>query len=548
MSLADRVRGRLRRGEPRVDADALIRRIAALDRFARASAPHVPQERVRPATDLVNRAGGRLALSRDHTVVALAGATGSGKSSLFNRLSGMELSKVGVRRPTTGLTHASVWSPAGADGLLEWLGVPPDRRFNRPDDTDADLGGLVLLDLPDFDSVNEQHRAEVDRLLQLVDLIVWVTDPQKYADQIIHDQYLRTFHRHHESTVVVLNQADRLSDADIARCLADLTNLLGRDGLGSVPVLAVSATVPRPGIEPLREVLRTAVAERMAALRRLAADVDGAADRLGPLVAGAADIDAIDRATTERLIDALASSAGVPAVGAAAEKAYRFRAGKSTGWPLTRWLRRARVDPLRRLRLGLANRGDEASSLPAATPTERSAATLAVRRLADRAANGLSDPWPAAVTRAARSHDADLPDALDRAVVGTDLGLDRKPLWWRFVGLVQWLLTLIALGGAIWLLVRLAVIAIGLPSFQITEVGRVPLATILLVGGVLAGLLLRLLVKPLVAVGARRAGRRARARLHSAVGQVSRDLVVSPVRDVLADYSTAKEALREARR
>jgi len=152
------------------------------------------------------------------------------------------------------------------------------------------------------------------------------------------------------------------------------------------------------------------------------------------------------------------------------------------------------------------------------------------------------------VTRAARSHDADLPDALDRAVVGTDLGLDRKPLWWRFVGLVQWLLTLIALGGAIWLLVRLAVIAIGLPSFQITEVGRVPLATILLVGGVLAGLLLRLLVKPLVAVGARRAGRRARARLHSAVGQVSRDLVVSPVRDVLADYSTAKEALREARR
>ena len=111
MSLTDRVRGRRRRGEPKVDADALLRRITALDRFARASSAHVPQNDLRPATDLVTRAGRRLALSRDHTVVALAGATGSGKSSLFNRLSEMDLSKVGVRRPTTGLAHACVWSP-----------------------------------------------------------------------------------------------------------------------------------------------------------------------------------------------------------------------------------------------------------------------------------------------------------------------------------------------------------------------------------------------------------------------------------------------------
>jgi GTP-binding protein EngB required for normal cell division len=486
-------------------------------------------------------------------VVALAGATGSGKSSLFNRLSEMDLSKVGVRRPTTGLTHACVWSPGGATELLEWLGIPPDRRFNRQPPTDDengddDLGGLVLLDLPDFDSVDERHRAEVDRLLVLVDLIVWVTDPQKYADQVIHDQYLRTFHRHHESTVVVLNQADRLTDTDIARCIADLASLLDRDGLAAVPTMAVSATSARPGIEPLRQVLRKAVAERMAALRRLAADVEGAAERLAPLMAGAADTDAIDRATTERLTDSLADSAGVPAVADAAERAYKFRAGKSIGWPLTRWLRTARVDPLRRLRLGIANRGDDASSLPPATPTQRSAATLAVRALADRAGAGLSAPWPAAVMAAARSHDGDLPDALDRAVVGTDLGLDRKPIWWRFIGLLQWLVTLTALAGAVWLLARALVLVIGLPSFDVMSVGRVPLPTILLVGGVLAGLLLSLLVKPLVAVGARRAGRRARARLHSAVGEVSRDLVVSPVRAVLSDYSTAKEALREARR
>jgi len=53
------------------------------------------------ATEVLGRAGARLRLSADHTVVALAGATGSGKSSTFNALTGLELSAVGVRRPTT---------------------------------------------------------------------------------------------------------------------------------------------------------------------------------------------------------------------------------------------------------------------------------------------------------------------------------------------------------------------------------------------------------------------------------------------------------------
>jgi predicted GTPase len=37
---------------------------------------------------LLRRAGERLRLSANHTVVALAGGTGSGKSTLFNALSG----------------------------------------------------------------------------------------------------------------------------------------------------------------------------------------------------------------------------------------------------------------------------------------------------------------------------------------------------------------------------------------------------------------------------------------------------------------------------
>jgi hypothetical protein len=226
-----------------------------------------------------------------------------------------------------------------------------------------------------------------------------------------------------------------------------------------------------------------------------------------------------------------------------------MRAGKSMGWPLMRWIRRARPDPLRRLRLGRANAGAaSASSLPAPSAADRSSATLAVRALADHAAVGLPHPWPEALSEAARAHTADLPDALDRAVVATDLGVDRKPLWWRGIGGLQWLVTLVALAGALWLLVRIALIAIGLPTLDLIQVGRVPLATVMLVGGLLAGILIGLLVKPMVAIGARHAASRAEGRLRAAVTEVARDLVVTPVRHVLHQYAEARAALTDAQR
>src|SRR5690606_15305226 len=99
-----------------------------------------------------------------HTVVAVAGATGSGKSSLFNALAGRPLADVGVRRPTTAITEAAVFG-GGAGELLDWLGVTR-RHVLTTDDDDDDLTGLVLLDLPDHDSVEAAHRDEVDRLVQ----------------------------------------------------------------------------------------------------------------------------------------------------------------------------------------------------------------------------------------------------------------------------------------------------------------------------------------------------------------------------------------------
>ena len=50
-------------------------------------------------------------------------------------------------------------------------------------------------------------------MVELVDLLVWVADPQKYADAALHDGYLRPLAGHGDAMVVVLNQADRLDDA-----------------------------------------------------------------------------------------------------------------------------------------------------------------------------------------------------------------------------------------------------------------------------------------------------------------------------------------------
>ena len=553
MSLVERVKQVVPRQGRAVDADQMVTRADALRRFVAAAEGHVPEDRLVTARTVIDRAGERLALSRAHTVVALAGATGSGKSSLFNAVSRLQISQVGVRRPTTGVAHACVWGTEGAGALLDWLGVPPSRRFVRESALDADdelaLRGLVLLDLPDFDSVDASHRIEVDRLLRLVDLVVWVMDPQKYADKVVHEQYLRQFQRHREVMVVVLNQADRLTRADAERCVADLRRLLEADGLDGVPAFTTSAK-GQPGLDRLREQLEKAVGGRRAALQRLTADLSSAVESLGHFVDADLDPDRIERAGVDQLAGALSAAAGVPIVAGATERTYRHRAGAVLGWPVARWIRRVRPDPLRRLHL---DRGDHpelpaATSLPEATVAQRAAVALATRGVAERVSEGLPEPWPEAVAAASRSRLHDVPDALDVAVARADLGVATRPLWWRAVGSAQWLGALVALAGLTWLIVRYLLLFLGLPDLSGPDVGRVPLPTVMLAGGLLFGLLTSIVVRPIVNRAARRVRLRVERRLRLAIAEVAATYIVAPIREVLRAYADARHALDAARR
>jgi GTP-binding protein EngB required for normal cell division len=254
-----------------------LTRIAA----GRSGSEGFSQELVTDAETLLRRSGERMRMSASHTVVALAGGTGSGKSSLFNALAGAAFSPAGVMRPTTKHLHACVWGMEGAAPLLDWLGVQRRHRYARAsalDEGEATLTGLLLLDLPDHDSVVTGSAAMVDRLVKLADMLVWVLDPLKYADASVHQRYLMPLSGHAAVTTVVLNQSDTLSPDQVADCTADLRRLLDAEGLMETPVLVTSAATGA-GLDELRRTLAGAVAARRAASDRITADIDALLER-----------------------------------------------------------------------------------------------------------------------------------------------------------------------------------------------------------------------------------------------------------------------------
>ena len=239
------------------------------------------EELLTEAEALLRRSGERMRMSATHTVVALAGGTGSGKSTLFNALAGANFSPAGVTRPTTKHSHACVWGMEGAAPLLDWLGVQRRHRYARAsalDEGEASLTGLLLLDLPDHDSVVTGSAAMVDRLVKLADMLVWVLDPLKYADASVHRRYLVPLAGHAAVTTIVLNQVDTLSPDQAADCEADLRRLLDAEGLTEIPVLVTSATAGT-GLDELRRALAGAVAARQAITERIAADIDALLER-----------------------------------------------------------------------------------------------------------------------------------------------------------------------------------------------------------------------------------------------------------------------------
>ncbi len=535
---------------------SLAGRVAALDEAVGLARGRLPEAVLDQAAAVVDRARERAALSGEYTVVALAGATGSGKSSLLNALAQARVAEPGVRRPTTGRPVAVI-VPAGrserstdhahgADDLLDWLDVQ-ERHVATSRALQESATGLVLLDLPDHDSVVTEHRAIAERLYDRVDLLVWVVDPQKYADAALHARYLRGLREHAGVVVLVLNQADRLAPAQQRAMVADLERLAAQDGLGGAPVLAVSASTG-DGVAPLRDLLARAAQRRRAATDRVTGDVRLAARALAE--ACGRPTDARRAAGAEAgVLRAWESAAGIDQVVQAVRRSTRRTARTTTGWPVTRWVAGLRPDPLRRLGLG-RDRQQAAqddllrSSRPAPAAGARAAALSAVRGYVDAATAGAPDRWVLAAR--ARAAAVDLDDVLDRTVVRVPVGAVRVPWTWRALALLQWLLLAVAGTGLLWLGLLAGLGLLRLPAPETPMWWGFPAPTLLLLAGVVAGVLVAGIGRVLGALAGRRRARRARRRLGASVAQAVEEHLVGPVAAEMAALARCRAAAATA--
>jgi len=506
--------------------------------------------------EVVDRASSRLRLAAEHTVIAIAGATGSGKSSTFNALTGLELSAVGVRRPTTSWATACVWGTHGATELLEWLGIPARHQITRDSmlDTgreDRRLDGTVLLDLPDHDSTEVSHHLEVDRLVKLADLLVWVLDPQKYADAAIHDRYLKPLAGHADVMLVVLNHIDTVPADRRDAMLADVRRLLDLDGLEKVPVLGISAR-HGIGMEALKDEMAKRASSKKATRTKLEADVKDAAAAMAA-VSGSGKPSNASKDRAAELEEAFADAAGVPLVVDAVAASTRLRARRATGWPVTAWLSRLRPDPLKRLHLDLGKEGRaltraSRTSVPPATQVQRARVDAAVRGVADDVGSLLTRPWQDAVRRASVAHLDDISDRLDLTLAQTDLGATKLPWWAGLVRVLQWMLILAAAAGAVWL-GSLAVMGyLQVPQPSLPSVVGIPVPTLLLIGGVALGILLALFCRVLVYFTARARAHAVDKRLRTGIRSVVTDMVTKPIDVELDAYNQVRHGLNDALR
>ncbi|KOG29122.1 GTP-binding protein [Streptomyces resistomycificus] len=508
-------------------------RLDALRELVGLSRTRLDSRTLAEAGRVLDEAASRRRLSGQHTVVAIAGATGSGKSQLFNTLAGVTISETGVRRPTTAAPIACSWSD-GAAGLIDRLGIPGRlrRRPVQSAEAEAQLRGLVLVDLPDHDSAAVQHREQVDRVLALVDAVIWVVDPEKYADAVLHERYLRPMAGHAEVMFVVLNQIDRLPGEATEQVLDDLRRLLDEDGIAlgeygepGATVLALSA-LTGDGVGELRESLGQFLAERGAPARRIAADVDAAGWRLRSVYA-TGQRTGLSEEDRDEFAARLAEAIGATAAGEAAERAWLRNANRACGTPwlrLWRWYQDRLDAPTGRFP-ARAQVDEEA--------TARQRVEQAVRTLAERASTGLPAPWGQAVREAAVRGAQGLPEALDElaARAGLPPGRPPRPGWWPAAVFAQASMTILQVVGGLWLLGQII-------GFMSPNLG-VPV--LLMVAGIIGGPLVEWSCRMAARGPARRYGQEAERRLREASAGCGRARVLDPVAAELLRYREVRE-------
>lgn len=496
------------------------------------------------ATAALAKARARLGFPSSTYVLALAGGTGVGKSTLLNAIAADRVSPAGPRRPTT--SDAVAWVPSQRDrelaGLLEWLDVREVREH-----AGGALADVAVIDLPDFDSIALEHRKRVDALLPRVDAVAWIVDPEKYMDDVMHDGYLRQFAPRVRRQIVVLNRSDLLSAADAERVADDMRSRLRRDGQGDIEVVATRAKEGASGIGGLRAWLESGVDAKRVVTARIAAEAREAARDLaaGAGVLKESHAQLVEPARKERAVAAVAAGVlaviDIPGLRRQAVAATRFAARRRGAGPMRyvtsaiyRLSGRARTaaDPAVYLR-GWQMRGALA---PALEPLrELVASTLAsVPATLRPAIAALSAP--AAMEKRVSA-------MIDSAVMEEAAGFHVPTSWlWSIIGAAQYLVTGALIFSLLWFASLFVIHDVPVGTIPVPYLGPVPTPVLLLAAALLAGYLFAKLLQLHAGWLGRRWASRVGSRVTAAIRRPITDELLAP----LDELDKARAALKKA--